>query len=75
MIADVKSLTKLEVDALSECIDLTRNGYVYVGKIECCNSIKMFFRHPKNHRRLNVIIEKQKYCILEGNKVIKSVAI
>lgn len=74
-LSEFTDLTRAQVEALLECFDLLRNGYIQV--IDFCVDdtwiIKM--RHSKNHRWIVVTIKPDRYKIVRDGKVQKSVEV
>lgn len=63
--------TKIEVEAFKECHDLCLNGYVFLfGARDGVNSwVKL--RHRSNGRTLMVRIDRDRYSIREGTRLVK----
>lgn len=74
-LSEFTDLTRAQVEALLECFDFLRNGYIQV--IDFCVDdawiIKM--RHSKNHRWIVVTIKPDRYKISRDGKVQKSVEV
>lgn len=71
--SEFKDLTKAQVEALQECFDFLRNGYLPI--IDFCIDglwvIKL--RHQRKFSMLIVEILRNSYTIKRGGKKIKSV--
>lgn len=71
--SEFTDLTKAEVEALLECFDFLRNGYVQVIDFNADGIWVIKMKHAKNGARLNVWIKKHSYSIFKDGKLIKAV--
>lgn len=71
--SEFTDLTKAEVEALLECFDFLRNGYVQEIDFKDKRIWIIKMKHAKNGARLNVWIKKHSYAIFKNGVLIKSV--
>lgn len=71
--SEFTDLTKAEVEALLECFDFLRNGYVQVIDFNSGRIWVIKMKHEKNGARLNVWIKKHSYEIFKDGRRIKAV--
>ena len=67
------NLTKCQVEALLECFDFLRNGYVQILDWSTFDTWINTFRHKDNRNRIWVEIRKNWYVIKKNGKIQKSV--
>lgn len=72
---DLQTLTRNQVDALNECIDLVKNGYCQLFAIIQHDWWFYKYKHMKNGRILIVEWKPSGYQIREGKKVLKNVPV
>jgi len=68
---DPNSMTKIQVGAFLECIDLVRNGYMQRFAIYQSNFWFVKYRHLSNGRELIVKWVPDYYTISERGQIIK----
>ena len=66
-------LTKCQVEALLECFDFLRNGYVQIIDWNHLGTWIITLRHERNQNRIWVEIKRNRYVIKKNGKVQKSV--
>lgn len=66
-------LSRAEVEALSECFDFLRNGYIQVIDFSCDNVWVIKMKHQSNGNRLTIWIKKHTYTIFRNGEIVKSV--
>lgn len=71
--SEFTDLTKAEVEALLECFDFLRNGYVQVIDYNAAGVWFIRMKHAKNGARLNISIGKHSYTIFKDGKLVKVV--
>lgn len=71
--SEFTDLTKAEVEALLECFDFLRNGYVVVIDFNSGRNWVIKMKHHKNAARLSVWIKKQSYTIFKNGRPVKTV--
>lgn len=71
--SEFTDLTKAEVEALLECFDFLRNGYVQVIDYNAAGVWFIRMKHAKNGARLDVSIGKYSYTIFKDGKPVKLV--
>lgn len=71
--SEFTGLTKAEVEALLECFDFLRNGYVQVIDFNADGIWIIKMKHGRNGTLLNVWIKKQSYTIYKDGKPVKTV--
>lgn len=71
--SEFTDLTKAEVEALLECFDFLRNGYVQVIDYNSDGVWFIRMKHAKNGARLDVSISRQSYTIFKDGKPVKLV--
>lgn len=64
-------LTKIQVDAFLECIDLVKNGYMQCFAVVHDNFWFFKYRHLTNGRNLVVKWIPDEYTISEGKEILK----
>ena len=71
--SEFTDLSRAEVEALKECFDFLRNGYIQVIDFftESIWVIKM--RHQSNGNRLTIWIKKYTYTIYRNGETVKTV--
>lgn len=73
MVLNYNKLSKVEVDAMKECIDLCRNGYSMI--VEWQDKEYKYFklRHNRSGRVLQLHIYPDHYHLKCDGKILKSV--
>lgn len=71
--SEFTGLTRLQVEALLECFDFLRNGYVQIIESNVDGKWIIKMRHSKNGNWLVVTIMVDRYSISKNGKVQKSV--
>ena len=71
--SEFTGLTKAEVEALLECFDFLRNGYVQMIDFNLGGVWIIKMKHGRNGALLNVWITKHSYTIRKDGKLVKSV--
>lgn len=71
--SEFTDLTKAEVEALLECFDFLRNGYVQVIDYNAAGVWFIRMKHAKNGAKLNISIGKHSYTIFKDGKLVKVV--
>lgn len=66
-------LTKAQVEALKECFDFLRNGYVEVFSSWHRMVAVILLRHKENGNRLSVRICRYTYAIYKNHELVKAV--
>ena len=69
--SEFTDLTKAEVEALLECFDFLRNGYVQVIDYNNDGIWVIRMKHAKNGARIHVSIRKHSYTILKDGRPVK----
>lgn len=69
----LKKLTKCQVGALRECVDLEVNGYRLVFRSFMPSLWYWRFVHNRNGRRLTVKWSPDEFTVSEGGKVLKHI--
>ena len=67
------NVTRIQVDALRECIDFIRNGYVDMTNYYDEHEWYLYFKKSDANRRIKVIVRPFSYVIEKNGKVVKSV--
>lgn len=67
------NVTRIQVDALRECIDFIRNGYVDMANYYDDDKWFLYFKKADANRRIKVIVRPFSYVIEKNGKVVKSV--
>lgn len=71
--SEFTDLTKAEVEALLECFDFIRNGYVQVIDYNVAGIWIIKMKHKRNGAMLSICIIKSSYTIFKDNKLVKKV--
>lgn len=70
---EVRIKTRVQVDALRECIDLVRNGYIQKFAVYQPSWWFIKYRHMVNGRTLYVEWKPDRFCLKEDGLILKSV--
>lgn len=68
-------LTRIEVEALRECFDFVKNGYVFLVGYHDDKQWFIKLRHRMHVRYLKVYIHEWNYTIIRDTKCVKSVSV
>ena len=71
--SEFTDLTKAEVEALLECFDFLRNGYVQVIDYNVAGVWIIKMKHGRNGAILSINILKSSYVIFKNDKLVKKV--
>lgn len=71
--SEFTGLTKAEVEALLECFDFLRNGYVQVIDYNVAGVWIIKMKHGRNGAMLSINILKSSYVIFKNDKLVKKV--
>lgn len=71
--SEFTDLTKAEVEALLECFDFLRNGYVQVIDYNIAGVWVIKMKHGRNGSMLRIYIVNSTYTIFKDDKLIKKV--
>lgn len=71
--SEFTDLTKAEVEALLECFDFLRNGYVQVIDYNVAGVWIIKMKHGRNGAMLSINILKYSYVIFKNDKLVKKV--
>lgn len=71
MIWPWKIQSKIEVEAFKECHDLCLNGYMLLFGARDDENSWVKLRHRTNGRTLMMRINRDRYCIREGTRLVK----
>lgn len=71
--SEFTDLTKAEVEALLECFDFLRNGYVQVIDYNAAGVWVIKMKHSRNGAMLSICILKSSYTIFKDDKLLKKV--
>lgn len=63
--------TKIEVEAFKECTDLCLNGYTLLFGARDGGNLWVKLRHRTNGRTLMMKINRDRYSIREGTRLVK----
>lgn len=74
-LSEFTDLTRAQVEALLECFDFLRNGYVQLFDELVCGSWVIRMKHSRNGNALVVVIQRSGYYIRKNGIVQKSVVI
>lgn len=73
--SEFTDLTRAQVEALLECFDFLRNGYIQVLDHTYLDSWVILMRHARNGNTLSVVIQRSGYYIRKNRVLQKSVVI
>lgn len=71
--SEFTDLTRAQVEALLECFDFLRNGYIQVLDHTYLDSWVILMRHSRNGNTLSVVIQRSGYYIRKNRVLQKSV--
>lgn len=71
---DFRNMSRFEVGAIKECIDLCRNGYRVMVNSHVDKYIFIKLRHDRTGRILRMYVYPDRYTIRDGERIIKSVS-
>lgn len=71
--SEFTDLTKAQVEALLECFDFLRNGYIPIGDLELRDKWVIRLKHRSNGRCLSIWIFKCRYTIFRDKELRKLV--
>lgn len=71
--SEFTNLTKAQVEALQECFDFLRNGYMPLLDSVVCGTWIIKLRHRHNGSCISVWIHRWSYVILRDGKMMKVV--
>lgn len=72
--SEFTNLTRAQVEALLECFDFLRNGYVQVLDSTFKDSWFILMKHSRNGNTVLVVIKRDEYYIRKNRVLQKSVA-
>lgn len=67
------NVTRIQVDALRECIDFIRNGYIDMAHYYDDDEWFFYLKKADANRRIKVTVRPFSYVIEKNGKVVKSV--
>lgn len=70
----IGDLTKLEVEALKECLDFLSCGYRVVSSFYDSDKWIIHLRHMRNLNRIKIVISEWSYTIEKNHRVVKLVS-
>ena len=74
-LSEFTDLTRAQVEALLECFDFLRNGYIQVLDHTYVDSWVILMKHSRNGNTLAVVIQRNGYYIRKNRVLQKSVVI
>lgn len=74
-LSEFTDLTRAQVEALLECFDFLRNGYVQVLDHNYLDSWVILMRHSRNKNTLSIVIQRSGYYIRKNRVLQKTVTI
>lgn len=74
-LSEFTDLTRAQVEALLECFDFLRNGYIQVLDHVYADSWVILMRHSRNKNTLAVVIQRNGYYIRKNRVLQKSVEV
>lgn len=74
-LSEFTDLTRAQVEALQECFDLLRNGYIQVLDHTFAGSGIILMKHSRNGNVISVVIQRNGYYIRKNKVLQKSVVI
>lgn len=72
-LSEFTDLTRAQVEALLECFDFLRNGYIQVIDYNEGDVWIIQMRHKEKKRKLTISIKAFEYAIKKNGKLVKSV--
>lgn len=72
-LSEFTDLTRAQVEALLECFDFLRNGYIQVIDYNEGDVWIIQMRHKENRRKLTIRIKAFEYAIKKDGKLVKTV--
>lgn len=72
-LSEFTDLTRAQVEALLECFDFLRNGYIQVIDYNEGDVWIIQMRHKEKNRKLTIRIKAFEYAIKRNGKLVKSV--